>query len=82
MTHEEALNRILAQACPNNIAEEDAAIRTYYIELHCTALSIRARSLGNLSYEILSVEKAISRPMCTECGSTEEHSLSCSHFRQ
>ena len=39
MTHEEALNLILAHACPQEI---DDYIGTYVIELHCNMVKVTA----------------------------------------
>lgn len=59
MTHEEALNKILAEACPYHIEE---GVHQYSIELHCARIMVLARPLGNLKYEIHSVQKVKCEP--------------------
>lgn len=59
MTHEEALNKILSEACPYHIED---GVHQYSIELHCTRLIVLARPQGNLKYEIHSVEKVKCEP--------------------
>lgn len=59
MTHEDALNEILSNAC--GMLDEDqvkanGGIQEYYLELHCSVIHVKAKSLGNLKYEIVSVE--------------------------
>jgi hypothetical protein len=56
MTHEEALNKILAEACPS-YCEEEKNVKHFTIELHCATMRVVAKSLGNLKFEIISVEK-------------------------
>lgn len=65
MTHEECLNKILANACPCT-ADNDTDVHDYIIELHCVCFRVTARYLGNFGtdedtddfrYEILKLEK-------------------------
>lgn len=55
MTHEEALNQILAQACPHTDPDPEG-FREYHLELYCCQMVIVAKPLGNLQYEIRSTE--------------------------
>jgi hypothetical protein len=63
MTHEEALNLILSQACSTpceDNPDDSGSPRDYHeyaIELHCIRLVVEARHLGNLKYEIRAVKK-------------------------
>lgn len=57
MDHKEALNLILARACPHIVSEEG---NTYYIDTHCQQMVVKARPLGEsegkFRYEIISVD--------------------------
>lgn len=56
MTHEEALNKLLAHSCANE-SEKGNGFKEYTIELHCAVFTVVAKPLGNLKYEIQSVER-------------------------
>lgn len=60
MTHEEALNMMLADCCGQLTDEEvknNGGVQTFHIELHCSSYTVAAKELGNLKYEVVSVEK-------------------------
>jgi len=54
MTHEEALNLILANAC-TYYSEEN--FREFNIELCCANFIVKAESIGDMKYKIISCEK-------------------------
>lgn len=59
MTHADALNMILANACPAQ--DHDDGSRTFVLELHCVIMEVRARlasTVGSIQYEVISVEIA------------------------
>lgn len=56
MTHEEALNLILAHACSSETLPND--VQVFPIETHCVSFTVKARLLstvGSIQYEILNV---------------------------
>lgn len=56
MTHEEALNLILAQSCHNGPDEND--VRTFHITLHCVEMQVKAKlasTVDTIQYEIVDV---------------------------
>jgi hypothetical protein len=58
MTHKEALNKILSNACEmmgKDDALENDGFQKYHIELHCAEFIIEAKSNGKCEYEIRSV---------------------------
>lgn len=60
MTHEEALNRILSNSCGLLGDQElctNGGIQEFRIECHCDTLIVKAKPIGNLKYQIISVEK-------------------------
>lgn len=60
ITHEEALNKILSQDCGRLDTDElkkNGGVQEFHLELHCARMLVKARYLGNLRYEIVSVEK-------------------------
>lgn len=56
MTHEEAMNIILSNACPAEV-NEVTGINVYAIELHCARFEVMAKPLGNFRYEIKEVKR-------------------------
>lgn len=55
MTHTEALNLILAHACPQ---ANDDDVSTFVFDLHCQEVTVKARLVSTfqtIQYEILSV---------------------------
>ncbi len=59
MTHEEALNKILSNACgrySEEFVKDNGGVQEYHIELHCHEFLVKAKPLGALRYEIVSVE--------------------------
>lgn len=60
MTHEEALNYMLAHCCGRLSDEElgkNGGIQEFYLEAHCKGFVIHAKDLGDFKYQIISVEK-------------------------
>lgn len=57
MTHEEALNKILSNACSSPLDGEDEGWKEYAIELHCASFTVVAKPLGEGRYEIKRVER-------------------------
>jgi len=58
MTHEKALNAILARACRGHEVEGHDGYFEYSVELHCAELVVVAKPLGDCQYEILEIRKA------------------------
>jgi hypothetical protein len=57
MEHDDALNLMLANACPR--AENDGDIRYFEFDLHCATAKVKAEVVSTLStiqYKIISVE--------------------------
>jgi len=55
MTHTEALNKILANACPMYMRPD--GFNEYHIELCCHAFIITAKHNGDLTYEIKGIDE-------------------------
>ena len=56
MNHVDALNLILANACPSEVLDDD--IKVFILELHCGEAEVRARlisTMNTIQYEVLSV---------------------------
>lgn len=59
MTHTEALNLLLAHACPSH---NDGDLSFFTIDLHCQSFEVVARlvsTLNTIQYEIVSVKEAV-----------------------
>lgn len=65
MTNEEALNFILSHAC-GLLEDEDVerlGFQEFDVELHCHTFTVRARPLGNLRYQVISISQKEFQPV-------------------
>ncbi len=56
MDHVTALNKLLANSCSNPDYPDDGKTRVFDFDLHCAKANVKAKHIGDLQYEILSVE--------------------------